>query len=165
MTKNKAANLLREIIAYLLGGVLFIGLIPTVMWIVSDMPLLRAIPIERAVPCILLMFIGLSLSIWTIVYMKRQGKGNPLDAFGHEIAPRTKHLMTDGPYRINRNPMLSGTLIWLVGIAVWLWTWQAWLVWILFFAIMTMQVISEERRLHKDFGDEYDSYCRHTRRF
>lgn len=48
---------------------------------------------------------------------------------------------------------------------VWLWTWQAAAVWVAFLAIMLVQVISEERRLHRDFGEEYDAYCRHTRRF
>ena len=88
-----------------------------------------------------------------------------MDAFGHEVAPRTQHLMTDGPYRLNRNPMLTGTLIYLIGFALWLCTWQAVAVWLLFFAIMFIQVLSEERRLHQDFGKEYDAYCRHTRRF
>jgi protein-S-isoprenylcysteine O-methyltransferase Ste14 len=88
-----------------------------------------------------------------------------MDAFGHEVAPRTQHLMTDGPYLINRNPMLSGTLLYLAGVVVWLWTWQALLVWMVFFAIMMLQVISEERRLRRDFGDEYEAYRRRTRRF
>jgi len=81
------------------------------------------------------------------------------------VAPRTQHLMTDGPYRINRNPMLTGTLIYLIGFGIWIWTWQALLVWVLFFAIMYVQVVSEERRLRRDFGDEYETYCHHTRRF
>lgn len=38
-------------------------------------------------------------------------------------------------------------------------------VWLLFFAIMFIQVLSEERRLHHDFGKEYDAYRCHTRRF
>ncbi len=97
--------------------------------------------------------------------MKRWGKGNPMDAFGHEVAPRTQHLMTDGPYRINRNPMLTGTLAYLTGVGGWLWRWQAWLVLAVFFVIMLVQVSSEERRLRCDFGEEYDAYCRHTRRF
>ena len=33
------------------------------------------------------------------------------------------------------------------------------------YAFMFIQVLSEERRLHQDFGKEYDAYCRHTRRF
>ena len=85
--------------------------------------------------------------------------------FGHEVAPRTQHLMTDGPYRLNRNPMLTGTLVYLIGFALWLFTWQAVIIWLLFFIIMFVQVLSEEHRLHRDFGNEYDAYCRHTRRF
>ena len=108
---------------------------------------------------------GLTLSVWTIVYMKLRGKGNPMDAFGHEVAPRTQHLMTEGPYRINRNPMLTGTLVYLASFIVWLWTWQAVLVWVIFFAIMFVQVLTEEKRLRRDFGEEYESYCRRTGRF
>ena len=150
---------------YLLGGVLFVGLMPAVMWIASGMPKLEHIGALRASTTGVLMLGGLALSIWTIVYMKRRGKGNPMDAFGHEVAPRTKNLMTDGPYRINRNPMLSGTLLYLAGVVVWLWSWQAALVWVIFFAIMLVQVVSEECRLQDDFGDEYAEYRRHTRRF
>ena len=108
---------------------------------------------------------GLTLSIWTIIYMRQYGNGNPMDAFGHEVAPRTQHLMTDGPYRLNRNPMLSGTLVYLAGVALWLWHWQAWLVWVAFLVIMLIQVASEERRLARDFGEEYERYRRRTRRF
>lgn len=156
---------LKELIGYLLGGVLFVGFMPTVMWLASGMPPIVHIGVFRASLTGLLMIGGLSLSIWTIVYMKRRGKGNPMDAFGHEVAPRTQHLMTDGPYRLNRNPMLTGTLTYLAGVAVWLWTWMAALVWVLFLAIMMVQVVSEERRLQRDFGDEYEAYRKRTRRF
>ena len=156
---------LREFIGYLLGGLLFVALMPTLMWLASGRPALWPVGTAKVIVAIILILGGLSLSIWTIIYMKQRGKGNPMDAFGHEVAPRTKHLMTDGPYRLNRNPMLTGTLTYLAGVMVWLWTWQALLVWCLFFAIMLTQVISEERRLRRDFGDEYIDYCRHTRRF
>lgn len=158
-------KILREILGYVLGGVLFVGLIPAIMWFASGRPELEHIGALRASVTGLLIIGGLSLSVWTIIYMKRRGKGNPMDAFGHEVAPRTQHLMTDGPYRINRNPMLTGTLIYLAGAAVWLWTWQAVLVWVLFFCIMFVQVVSEERRLLRDFGTEYEDYCKHSRRF
>ena len=158
-------KLLRDIIGYLLGLVLFVGLMPTLMWLASGRPVFWSEVAAKDVVAWGLMLCGLLLSIWTIVYMKRRGKGNPMDAFGHEVAPRTQHLMTDGPYRLNRNPMLTGTLIYLIGFALWLFTWQAVIVWLLFFAIMFIQVLSEERRLHRDFGNEYDVYCRHTRRF
>ena len=156
---------LKETFGYALGFVLFVVLIPVIMWLCSKMPAFswpHPFLIGIAIFCVI---DGLVLSIWAIVYMRRVGDGNPMDAFGHEVAPRTQHLMTDGPYRLNRNPMLTGTLTYLAGIIVWLWTWQALVVWVLFFAIMLVQVISEERRLRRDFGEEYEDYCRRTRRF
>lgn len=156
---------LRDILGYVLGLVLFVGLMPALMWLASGRPELWSGNAGKAIIVCALMFCGLLLSIWTIVYMKLRGKGNPMDAFGHEVAPRTKHLMTDGPYRLNRNPMLTGTLIYLAGFSIWLWTWQAVVICFLFFGIMFVQVRSEERRLHRDFGNKYDEYCRHTRRF
>ena len=156
---------LREIAGYLLGGLMFVFLIPALMWFASGRPDLFAVPTLRLVAAIVIALLGLALSVWSIVHMRRRGDGNPMDAFGHEVAPRTQHLMTDGPYRLNRNPMLTGTLLYLAGVVVWLWTWQAAAVWVAFLAVMLVQVVSEERRLHRDFGEEYDAYRRRTRRF
>ena len=156
----------REIAGYVLGGVMFVVLLPAIMWLASGMPNMAVhLGAWRALGTGMLIIGGLSLSVWTIVYMKTRGKGNPMDAFGKEIGPRTQHLMTDGPYRLNRNPMLTGTLCYLAGFIVWLWTWQALLVWCIFFVIMFVQVLTEEHRLRKDFGEEYEAYCKRTRRF
>ena len=158
-------KLFREIVGYVLGGILFVGLIPTLMWLASGRPVLWPIQTARLIFAILLIIFGLSLSIWTIVYMRRKADGNPMDAFGHEVAPRTKRLMTDGPYRINRNPMLTGSFVYDAGVCVWLWTWQALLVFAVFIGIMLLQVLSEEKRLRRDFGEEYEEYCKRSRRF
>lgn len=158
-------KLFKEILGYALGAVLFVGLMPFLMWLSCGRPALwPASPIRVAV-AIILMLIGLSLSVWSIVYMRQKGDGNPMDAFGHELAPRTRHLMTDGPYRLSRNPMLSGSFLYLIGFCLWLWAWQALLVFILYVAVMMLQVRSEECRLRRDFGSEYDDYCRRTGRF
>ena len=156
---------LREILGYALGGLMFVLLIPTLMWWVSGMPNLLAAPVTRMVIAMVLAVLGLSLSVWSIVYMRHKGDGNPMDAFGHEVAPRTKHLMTEGPYRLSRNPMLTGSFVYFAGVCVWLWTWQALLVYVAFIIIMLLQVRSEEKRLRRDFGEEYGAYCRRTGRF
>ena len=83
---------------------------------------------------------GLAHSIWSIVHMKRVGKGNPFDAMGHEVAPRTRHLMTDGPYKLSRNPMLSGTYLYYIGVLIALWNGWALLV---FAVVMMLQVRCE----------------------
>ena len=156
---------LREIVGYLLGGVIFVGAMPALMWLLSGRPCLWPVPILMAVIAAVLVIVGLLLSVWAIVYMRRKGDGNPMDAFGHEVAPRTKHLMTDGPYRLSRNPMLTGIFLYLVGCAVWLWTWQSAVFFVVFVMVMLVQVRSEEKRLRRDFGDEYDAYCRRVGRF
>lgn len=51
------------------------------------------IPVGRLYLSALIALAGLSLSVWSIVYMKRVGKGNPFDAMGHEVAPRIRHLV------------------------------------------------------------------------
>ena len=156
---------LREIAGYVLGGLMFVLLIPTLMWLASGRPNLGDIPVWRIVVAIVLGVLGIALSVWSIVYMRRKGNGNPMDAFGHEVAPRTRHLMTDGPYRLSRNPMLTGSFVYYVGVCVCLWTWQALLVFVAFIAIMLLQVRSEEKRLLRDFGAEYEEYCKKKGRF
>ena len=156
---------LKELLGYALGGLMFVLLIPTLMWLASGRPYLFVVSVWRMVIAIVLAVLGLSLSVWSIVYMRHKGDGNPMDAFGHEVAPRTKHLMTEGPYRLSRNPMLTGSFIYFAGVCVWLWSWQALLVFIAFIIIMLLQVRSEEKRLRRDFGEEYEAYCRQTGRF
>ena len=159
-------KLFREILGYTLGGVVFVGGMPALMWLVSGRPgLWPPSSTAWALIAALLILTGLALSVWAIVYMRRKGDGNPMDAFNHEVAPRTKHLMTEGPYRLSRNPMLSGIFLYLIGFALWMKEWQAALFFVVFVLVMLLQVRSEEKRLRRDFGNEYEQYCRRTGRF
>ena len=155
-----------NIIGYFLGLLIFVIGIPALMWMVSgrgwpyipDSTVLCSISVVLAVG-------GLALSIYSIVYMRVVGKGNPFDAYGHEVAPRTKHLMTSGPYRLCRNPMLVGIYIYDAGVLVWLWSvWPIAIV-LLEVALLTLQVRSEEKRLEKDFGQEYLDYKKRVGRY
>ena len=146
-------------LGYLLGLLIFVIGIPAVMWWVSWRPW-PYVP-DSAIRCViaaLFAIVGLTLSIYSIVYMRVVGQGNPFDAYNHEVAPRTRHLMTEGPYRLCRNPMLVG--IYLYDIAILIWLWSAWS--LLIFAVevilLTLQVRSEEKRLERDFGQEYLDY-------
>ena len=156
---------MKQILGYFLGFAIFIVGIPALMWLVAGLPSFSDIPTGRLYLSILIAIAGLALSIWSIVYMKRVGKGNPFDAMGHEVAPRTKHLMTDGPYKLSRNPMLSGTYLYYCGVLVALWNWWALLVFVAVATVMMLQVLSEEKRLEADFGQEYLDYKKKTGRF
>ena len=156
---------MKQVLGYLLGFAIFIAGIPSLMWVVSGRPAWSDIPVTRLCISALLAIAGLSLSVWSIVYMKRVGKGNPFDAMRHEVAPRTKRLMTDGPYRLSRNPMLSGTYLYYIGIVLALWNGWALLVFAIVAGLMVLQVRSEEKRLEADFGEEYLEYKKRTGRF
>ena len=84
---------MKDIFGYLLGFLVFVSGIPALMWWVSGRPFPWAPALSWAVPAAILMLVGLALSIWSIVHMRKVGEGNPFDAYNHEVAPRTKHLM------------------------------------------------------------------------
>jgi protein-S-isoprenylcysteine O-methyltransferase Ste14 len=157
---------MRNILGYLLGLLLFVLGIPALMWVISGrgFPYLPESPMQVIV-AVILVLAGLALSIWSIVYMRRVGKGNPFDAYGYEVAPRTKHLMTDGPYGICRNPMLLGVYILDAGVLVYLWSFWALMVFAVEAFFLTRQVRSEEKRLVNDFGEEYEAYMATTKRY
>jgi protein-S-isoprenylcysteine O-methyltransferase Ste14 len=157
--------MIRDLIGYVLGLVIFIMGIPFVMYLASGSPDFAGITFIQWVLLILLAVSGIGLSIWSIVYMKNVGKGNPFDAFNHEVAPRTRSLMTDGPYGICRNPMLLGVFVYHVGVLIALLSLGALVVFIIEVIIMNVQVKREEQRLMDDFGNEYVEYARKVKRF
>ena len=149
-----------------MGLLIFVIGIPALMWLVSGRgwPYVPASTLLCLI-AVLLAVSGLALSIYSIVYMRVVGKGNPFDAYGHEVAPRTKHLMTNGPYRLCRNPMLLGIYIYDVGILLWLWSVWPLAIFLVEVILLTLQVRSEEKRLEKDFGFEYLNYKQRVGRY
>ena len=151
---------------YLLGLIIFVFGIPALMWLVSG----RTFPyipdsVVLCVVAVLFAICGLALSVYSIVYMRIVGKGNPFDAYGHEVAPRTMNLMTNGPYRLCRNPMLVGIYLYDIGILVWLWSVLPIFVFLVEVVLLTIQVHSEEKRLEKDFGKDYLDYKKRVGRY
>lgn len=155
----------RDFIGYLLGLIIFIIGIPYVMFLASGSPNLAEIGLMRWIILIVLAAAGIGVSIWSIIYMKNVGGGNPFDAFNHEVAPRTTSLMTDGPYGICRNPMLLGVFIYHIGVVIALLSIGSVVIFIIEALIMNVQVKREEQRLKNDFGKEYMDYVKKSNRF
>ena len=151
---------------YLLGLVIFVIGIPALMVLVAENDWIH---IQRDTLkwslLALLAIAGLALSIWSIVYMRRVGEGNPFDAFNHEVAPRTKRLLTDGPYAYSRNPMLVGIYVYHIGWLLLLMSIWPVVIFIVEVILLTLQVRSEEKRLEADFGEEYLQYKAITKRY
>jgi len=81
------------------------------------------------------------------------------------IRPATA-LVIAGPYRYTRNPMYVGLALLTAALALFLNTWWPILLLVPTLAIVQRWVIgAEERYLHRLFGDQYDAYVRHVRRW
>ena len=115
-------------------------------------------PLARAVG-LLLTIAGLALVIWcTMLFQAAQTTIKPYET--------SSALLTGGPYRISRNPIYLGMVLFLVGLSLGLGSWSPFLVIPAFvFIIETRFIRPEEAALARRFGDEYESYRRRVRRW
>ena len=108
---------------------------------------------------VILMLLGLLFGFWSNYVQNTIGKGGPFEVAGIEVSPKTQHLVVTGPYKYTRNPMLFGACVFYYGIAIYLDSLIAFAIVVLFMTFMLVFVkLSEEPRLLKDFGSEYEEY-------
>ena len=103
---------------------------------------------------------GLPLMVWGFLQYRLVGRyrhpiagGSP----GMEVPPAK--LVRSGPYRFSRNPMYLGHLIFMLGLAVTLWSWFALLLLAGRAVWFHTRVLHDEARLRQKFGDDYSAYC------
>ena len=108
---------------------------------------------------IVLMLLGLALSTWTSTTFRRAGAS-------YQLKGESSVLMSSGPFRISRNPMYVGMLVWLIGLAVLLGSLTALLFPVLFFLMTNFLIIPvEERRMEKTLGERFTEYKGRVRRW
>jgi protein-S-isoprenylcysteine O-methyltransferase Ste14 len=102
---------------------------------------------------IIVLTLGLVLFIWCVSLFAKVGQGT--------LAPwdPTRKLVAVGPYRLVRNPMISGVTLLLIGQALFWGSWQVGLLACIFICINHVYfVFSEEPGLEKRFGESYRLY-------
>ena len=108
----------------------------------------------------LLLVIGLFLFVSSLRHFATRGRGT--------LAPwdPPRNLVVTGPYRFVRNPMISGVIFILFSEAALLQS-HALLAWAATFLVINLIYIPlfEEPSLALRFGDSYDEYRQHVRRF
>jgi len=105
--------------------------------------------------------IGVGIAVAALARFRQVGTTvNPTDP------SKASYLVTDGVFRFSRNPMYVGLVLLLLGWAIWLGSASPWLVPPLFVILLTVvQIIPEERTLHRLFGEQYVSYRRSVPRW
>jgi protein-S-isoprenylcysteine O-methyltransferase Ste14 len=154
---------IRHITGYLCGISIFCLGIPFGLYMVSvklNRPIWGLADTRLRITLSLLIGIaGITFMLWSNIYLFFVGKGGPADGFGVAVSPRTKRLVTSGPYRYTRNPMAFGALSFYLALALFLNS---------AICIALVSILSsgaylylrwiEEKRLLKDFGDTYEQY-------
>jgi protein-S-isoprenylcysteine O-methyltransferase Ste14 len=138
-------------IAYLVGvGIQFI--VPVT---VGSGMLLTAIEVLG----ILMLGVGALLMAWPqSIFRKHHTTTVPTET--------TTTFVTWGPYRFSRNPMYLGLFLFFAGLSVaFLTIWSVLLLIVVVYYVNSAVIPVEERQLRKNFGDAYEQYCRHVRRW
>lgn len=119
-------------------------------------------PILTMVAGILATF-GAALIVQAFYVLIREGESFPFTILFHKhLAPRK--LVTTGPYRWVRHPMLLGYGLVLVGLGIYRGSLLTvfWVVPLLLWAFLETVIITEERQLLAWFGGEYVEYRQKT---
>ncbi len=158
-------EIIRHIAGYCIGMSIFILLIPFALIEISkiDLILLNISLIDN-----LILRIAVSLPIFLTaiyfiissnIFLLKIGKGGPAEGFNIAISPKTKKLVINGPYRYTRNPMVFGAFSLYVSFAIFLNSLLCLIsVFILVIIVFYYLILSEEKRLLKDFGKDYQDY-------
>lgn len=155
----------KHITGYILGSFIFLILIPFIIYLAS---LISSAPLAFNDPFVifvcyslatLLASTGVVFAIWSNIDLLIIGKGGPTDFFNKPISPRSKKLVTKGPYRYTRNPMVFGMNALYIALSIFLKSLSALLFCLVFLLVVILYLkLTEEKRLLKDFGDEYLEY-------
>jgi protein-S-isoprenylcysteine O-methyltransferase Ste14 len=152
-------------LGYVVGGLLVLALAPSIIWlfsaVIDSIYRIEIVPNQalRIILIIVLLIPGLIFGIWSVIIQNIVGEGGPVEIASIEISPKTKKLVTSGPYKYTRNPMLLGTFLMYLSFAVFINSMTAILIVILIFIFMLVTVVPmEEKRLIKDFGLKYKEY-------
>jgi protein-S-isoprenylcysteine O-methyltransferase Ste14 len=102
--------------------------------------------------------VGLLLALWTVLAQVTIGKGTPVP-----LAP-TEKLIVTGPYRLCRNPMKLGVIVYYMGLGT---LFGSLRIGILMFLLALVigscyHKFIEERELQRRFGREYEEYGART---
>jgi protein-S-isoprenylcysteine O-methyltransferase Ste14 len=107
----------------------------------------------------LFFLLGAFFLIWSNIFLLIVGKGGPTEGFNTSISPKTKNLVTKGPYRYTRNPMVFGAFSLYISIGIFLNSILCLIsIFIFLYFVIKYLKLSEEKRLLKDFGDEFKDY-------
>lgn len=145
----------------LLPPPLWVVLLLTSLYYLSEIPALAAMPEWRHKPAgMILIALGLippMVSIGQFFFVGTQV---------HPTSKTNNKLVTSGFFAFTRNPMYLGLIVACTGVALWFGRPLMFLGPLLVFMIENWAFIPyEEAKMRRQFGEQFDAYCRRVRRW
>ncbi len=158
---------IRYILGYLIGLLIFVLGFPTLIFLMAKgfdviiyIKLIQNQYLQAIIGAPFFLF-GAIFVVWSNIALIKIGKGGPLEGAGIAVSPPTEKLVITGPYKYTRNPMVLGTLSIYISLSIFLDSVLTLVVLIILISIMLNYLkFSEEKRLLKDFGDEFIEYSK-----
>ena len=109
---------------------------------------------------VILLALGAASAVSAALLFRREGTDiNP-------TPPTNARLVTTGPFRLTRNPMYLGLVLFTSGIAFAVGAWPMFLAPLATFATANfVHIPFEEAKMRRQFGAEFDAYCAKVRRW
>lgn len=153
----------QRMIAVIFGGFIFWIVIPFFI-IVSSSYIGQRLRLPKfqyglvnPVVGLLFMIVGWLFANWTIKVQFSLGRGTPIPLMA------TQKLVVKEPYTYCRNPMTLGTTLFYLGVAIWLGSFSAIGLGLVYpVGILIYIKLIEEKELEERFGSEYLEYKRRT---
>ena len=119
---------------------------------------IRVIPDSAlaGITAIILTIAGLTFSVWARYHLGRNWSSMVMIKVGHQ-------LIRTGPYRFVRNPMYTGILVAVVGVAIAIGELFAFIALLIGIASIWFKIKAEEEVLTERFGEEYLQYKREVK--
>ncbi|MGA2316070.1 MAG: methyltransferase [Thermodesulfobacteriota bacterium] len=149
----------QRMIAVVFGGVIFWVIIPFFIVVVSSyidqwlhLPKFRYGLISPVIG-FLFIVVGWLFANWTVNVQFSLGRGTPIPLMA------TQKLVIKGPYTYCRNPMTLGTTLFYLGVAIWLGSFSAVGLGLVYPVGISIYIkLIEEKELEERFGSKYFEY-------
>jgi protein-S-isoprenylcysteine O-methyltransferase Ste14 len=162
LESGKERSLRYKIAVLALGALIFLLVFPGVLfvagWALDKYFMAERLELLGMVFAITCGCVGLFLMAWTLITQAVTGRGTPVP-----VAPPQKLIVT-GPYKLCRNPMILGAILYYLGVGIYFGSLEIGLVMLL----LTWKIGSayvkfiEEKELERRFGEEYEEYRKET---
>ena len=163
ITENKKLSRKKKRIYVLIGSGIYVMIILPIIGILVSMALNNLLNLPKIIPtpynfvvAAIILIVGFFWAIWSNIEIYKRGNGSPVPFKD----THTLNIVTSGPYKYTRNPMIFGYILIWIGLGILINSFFLTVGFSLIILILLVLVVKlwEEKNLEKRFGNQYLEY-------